>query len=227
MSQTFTIKVLAQQTQLSEEEVLKTLVAAGVIKKGETVQSVGDRQFTPEAIEGFYIVRDYFSNKVIAEGDYEAAAKQFQKYLSEKAEVAKQAVSEGTKKQSNASTKQSKSSASNQSEAEDALSSSSMTVSNGASPLTLPAGAQSFNDDKDIKGLLRKEASNLSEDFVPAKALAHVTEGIIERSQQAEEYYRNYGRQLFDDAVAEKSQKKISVEEAEEIIAETKKKYGL
>jgi hypothetical protein len=226
MSQTFTIKVLAQQTQLAEEEVLNTLVAAGVIKKGETPQSVGDRQFTPEAIEGFYIIRDYFGNKVIVEGDYEAAGKQFQKYLSEKAQIAKQAVSEGTKKQSNTSTKQSKASASMQSEAEDSPS-GSLTVSNSASSLTKPAGVQSFNEDENINGLLRKEAITQSEDFEPTKALAHVMKGIIERSQQAEEYYQNYGRQLFDEAIAEKSQGKISIEEAEKIISETKKKFGL
>jgi hypothetical protein len=99
MSQTFTIKVLAQQTQLVEEEVLNTLLAAGVIKKGETLQSVGDRQFTPEAIEGFTIIRDYFSSKIIAEGDYNAAGKQFEKYMSERAKVAKKAVN-GDAKQS-------------------------------------------------------------------------------------------------------------------------------
>jgi hypothetical protein len=107
--------------------------------------------------------------------------------------------------------------------------SNSLTVRDETSSVTLPNGIQSLDEDVKISSLLREEVDILTEDFEPSNALLHVTEGMIERSQQvsADEYYRNYGKKLFDEAVAEKSQRDISVEDAKEIIAKTKKKFGL
>jgi hypothetical protein len=216
-----TIKNLAEKHQFSEQKVLEILKAAQIVNSKDTLEKVGDRQFSNEVIEnGFNVIVDYLKTGVIKEGEFGKAAELFKEHQLQKEKIAKQAAVADAQDRV-------KSDTSTEQAAAEAEATSSITVSNGASTLTVPASARSFHDDENINSLLRREADTLSEDFDPSKALAQVTKGIVERRQEAEEYYHNYGRQLFDEAIAEKSQNKISIEEAEEIIAKTKKQYGL
>jgi hypothetical protein len=90
MVNTASIKSLVAQYKITEEEVLHTLKAAKILKTDETLEKVGDRKFTDEAIEGFNIVQDYFKNNVVQKGDWEEATRQFEKHQSEKAKIAKE-----------------------------------------------------------------------------------------------------------------------------------------